>query len=107
MSAGLIRILADLGLSSASQRSFFDYTDEQAAERRSSLATTFVVTMTLACMLAVLTVALRVQVTDLLFGDIGERRRSLSGWRLSSSPRNSASSPAKSYGCISGRAHTS
>ena len=72
VSAGLIRILADLGLSSASQRSFFDYTDEQAAERRSVLGTTFVVTMTLVCVLAVLTVALRAPVADLLFGTSAE-----------------------------------
>lgn len=68
VSAGLVRILADLGLASASQRSFFDYTDEQAAERRSVLGTTFVVTMALACLLALLTVALRVPVADVLFG---------------------------------------
>ena len=68
VSVGLVGILADLGLSSASQRSFFDYKDAQASERRNVLTTTFVTTMTAACIVAGLVLAARAPIADLLFG---------------------------------------
>ena len=72
VSVGLVGIVADLGLSSASQRSFFDYTDAQALERRTVLTTALVTVMTLACVLAALALPLREQIAELLFGTSAE-----------------------------------
>jgi O-antigen/teichoic acid export membrane protein len=68
VTVGLVAICADLGLASASQRSFFDYTGERVSERQSVLATTLVATMTSVCALAALGFAFRAQIADLLFG---------------------------------------
>lgn len=65
---GLIGLAADLGLSSASQRSFFDYTEEQDAERRSVLATAVVATTLTTCVLAVVAVVLREPLARAVFG---------------------------------------
>ena len=68
MSVALVGALADLGLSSASQRSFFDFTDAQAPERRRVLTTALVTMMTSACVLAALALAFRAPIAQLLFG---------------------------------------
>lgn len=68
VSVGLIGIFADLGLASASQRSFFDYTEAQETERRGVLTTTLVTMTVSACVLATVTVALRVPIARALFG---------------------------------------
>jgi O-antigen/teichoic acid export membrane protein len=72
VSVGLIGIGADLGLSSASQRSFFDYTSAQELERRAVLTTALVTVMTLACVLAALAFALREPIAEVLFGTSAE-----------------------------------
>jgi O-antigen/teichoic acid export membrane protein len=72
VTVGLLVILADLGLASASQRSFFDYRDVQPSERRSVLTTALVTMATVACVIGMLVVALREQIADLLFGTAAE-----------------------------------
>lgn len=61
-------ILADLGLASGSQRSFFDYSEEDDGERRCVLATTLLAMGASVAVLATLAIALRSQLANALFG---------------------------------------
>src|SRR5581483_9053278 len=63
-----ISIVADAGFMSASQRSYFDYTDEQYEQRRVVLSSAMVPTGLVAALLGVLVVVLSAQVTTWLFG---------------------------------------
>ena len=67
--AGLSAALmfADLGMASASQRSFFDYGEDQGHERRIVLSTAFVVTLVTALVIAAVIVLLRAPLADWLF----------------------------------------
>ena len=78
VSVALVGILADLGLSSASQRSFFDYTDSQMAERRSVLTTAFITMMAGAGVLAGLALAFREPIARALFGTSAQAE--IVGW---------------------------
>jgi O-antigen/teichoic acid export membrane protein len=60
-------LVADLGLASASQRSFFDYTDAQAHERRRVLATAMATALAASVTIGALLVAFREPVADWLF----------------------------------------
>jgi O-antigen/teichoic acid export membrane protein len=60
-------LVADLGLASASQRSYFDYTDEQHEKRRRVLATAIGTAMAAAVVLAGLIVAFREPLANWLF----------------------------------------
>jgi O-antigen/teichoic acid export membrane protein len=60
--------LADAGLGSATQRSFFDYTDEQPNERRAAITTGLATTNVLACSLGLLLVLTRNSTSQWLFG---------------------------------------
>jgi O-antigen/teichoic acid export membrane protein len=60
-------VLADLGMASASQRSYYDYSEEQLAERRAVLATAALICLTTATALAVLLIGFRQPLADWLF----------------------------------------
>ena len=60
-------VLADLGMASASQRSYYDYSEEQLAERRAVLATAALICLTTATALAVLLLGFRQPLADWLF----------------------------------------
>lgn len=62
-------LLASLGLDSASQRSYFDYADDQADERRRVLGTTVVIVLATSLTVAAVGVALADALARLLFGD--------------------------------------
>ena len=62
-------VLADLGLASASQRSYYDYTDGQSDERRTVLSTTSITYMATALPLMALLIVLRDPLSRLLFND--------------------------------------
>jgi O-antigen/teichoic acid export membrane protein len=64
-------LLADLGLTAAAQRSFFDYGDHQPGERRVVLATAIVTAMSMAVAVAALIVMFRVPLADWLFDGQG------------------------------------
>jgi O-antigen/teichoic acid export membrane protein len=64
----LVYIVVDLGLASAAQRSYFDRSEEQQAERRSVLLTAIVTETTIACAVAVVLIVLRNPLAALLFG---------------------------------------
>jgi O-antigen/teichoic acid export membrane protein len=61
--------IADLGFASAAQRSFFDYRDEDAEERRRVVFTGFASTALLAWLAGLALVVAREPVSRLLFGD--------------------------------------
>jgi O-antigen/teichoic acid export membrane protein len=52
-------MIADLGLGAAAQRSFYDYRDDQLAERRSVVTTAFLTTVAISALLALVILALR------------------------------------------------
>ena len=79
MTVGLVGILADLGLASASQRSFFDYTGAQTAERRSVLTTALVTMMTGAFVLAIVVFAFRAPIAERC-SERRRKRQSSPGW---------------------------
>ncbi len=60
-------VLADLGMASASQRSYYDYGEGHFAERRAVLATALAVALTAATLLGALLIAFRVPVSEWLF----------------------------------------
>ena len=60
-------LVADLGLASASQRSFFDYTDEQAHQRRRVLSTAIAASLAASLTICALLIAFRRPVADWLF----------------------------------------
>jgi O-antigen/teichoic acid export membrane protein len=62
-------VIADLGMASASQRSFFDYSDADAAERKRVLATGLVVAVGTATVLALLLIAFRGPIAASLLQD--------------------------------------
>lgn len=61
-------IFIDLGLASASQRSYFDYTDDQREERRVVLSTTIVTSLAAALIIMAATIVLRNAISQALFG---------------------------------------
>ena len=61
-------VLADTGLTSGAQRSYYDYDDRQVAERRATLFTGLVATMTLAFAFAVVLLGLAVPISNWVFG---------------------------------------
>jgi O-antigen/teichoic acid export membrane protein len=61
-------VLADTGLTSGAQRSYYDYDDHQEAERRATLFTGLVATMTVALTFAVVLLALAVPISNWTFG---------------------------------------
>jgi O-antigen/teichoic acid export membrane protein len=62
-------VIADLGMASASQRSYFDYTDGDATERRAVLATALVMGVATASLIAVLLIAFREAIARWLVHD--------------------------------------
>lgn len=60
-------VCADAGLASASQRSYFDYGEEDARQRRSVLATALIASTLFATSFAMLLILLRDPVADFLF----------------------------------------
>jgi O-antigen/teichoic acid export membrane protein len=65
----VLALLATLGLDSASQRSYFDYTDADGAGRRAVLSTTFWVLLATSSLLAAVVVALHRELAGLFFGN--------------------------------------
>ncbi|MBA2506607.1 MAG: oligosaccharide flippase family protein [Thermoleophilaceae bacterium] len=68
---GMLVILVDLGMASASQRSFFDYTDEQEHERRAVLFTALALSGGASLLVAAGIIAAREPVADWLFDGQG------------------------------------
>ena len=62
-------VIADLGMASASQRSYFDYTDEDVEQRRSVLATALATALGAASLLAVLLILNREAIADAVLHD--------------------------------------
>ena len=62
-------VFADLGLASASQRSFYDYREPQHDARRVVLSTTFVIELLSATAVASVLMLLRLPIAAMLFGD--------------------------------------
>jgi O-antigen/teichoic acid export membrane protein len=62
---------ADAGLASASQRSFYDYRDDQNLERRAVVTTAVAAAAAVSITLALLAVLLRGWLSELLFGSAG------------------------------------
>jgi O-antigen/teichoic acid export membrane protein len=60
-------LVADLGLASAAQRSYFDYTDEQPHERRRVLATAMATSLATSLTVGALLLAFRRPIADWLF----------------------------------------
>jgi O-antigen/teichoic acid export membrane protein len=71
VASALALAVADAGFASAAQRSYFDYTDADAARRKVVLLTAFVTTSGLAVGLALGAVLLREQIADALFQSRG------------------------------------
>lgn len=69
---GFLAVVADAGLGSASQRSYFDYGDEQVRERRSVLATALLTSSLTALALAGLLILVRGPLGEALFDDRGQ-----------------------------------
>ena len=67
----VLAIFVDLGLASASQRSYFDYSDEQEPQRRRVLSTTAVTCLTAALVLMVVMVIAREPIAEFLFDKPG------------------------------------
>jgi O-antigen/teichoic acid export membrane protein len=63
----MLLVLADLGMASASQRSYYDYGDNQAHQRRAVLATALLATLLAATALAVVLIACRGPISEWLF----------------------------------------
>ena len=63
----VLAIFVDLGLASASQRSYFDYSDEQEQQRRTVLSTTAATCITASIVLMVAMVIARVPIAEFLF----------------------------------------
>src|SRR5579863_2977714 len=61
-------MLADLGLTSSAQRSYFDYDQEHDRERRTALSTGLASSMTLAVMWAVIAIAFATSISSWQFG---------------------------------------
>ncbi len=61
-------MLADLGLTSSAQRSYFDYDEAHDRERRSALSTGLASSMTLAVMWAVIVIAFATSISSWQFG---------------------------------------
>ena len=61
-------MLADLGLTSSAQRSYFDYDQEHDRERRTALSTGLASSMTLAVMWAVVAIAFATSISSWQFG---------------------------------------
>jgi O-antigen/teichoic acid export membrane protein len=68
-------MVADLGMASASQRSYFDYGDDHERERRAVLVTALLVTLSAASTIATVAVVLRAPLASWLFG--GQRYQSV------------------------------
>jgi O-antigen/teichoic acid export membrane protein len=64
---GFLAVVADAGLSSASQRSYFDYGDDEVPKRRSVLATALLASSLMAAALAGLLILMRGPVSEALF----------------------------------------
>jgi O-antigen/teichoic acid export membrane protein len=64
-------VIVDSGMSSAAQRSFYDYPEEQEAERRAALATGLMSMMTMALVVSAVMVALARPISSGLFGGPG------------------------------------
>src|SRR4051812_10384733 len=64
---GAMLVVADLGMASASQRSFFDYTAEQPDERRAVIATAIATSLASSLVIAIVLVALREPLASWLF----------------------------------------
>ena len=60
--------LADTGLTSGAQRSYYDYDDDQEADRRATLFTGLLATMTVALAFMVALLALAVPISSWAFG---------------------------------------
>lgn len=68
----VVATLVELGLTSASQRSFFDYTDEQPDERRVVLSTAMITYMSATLAAAALLIVARRPLAAFLFNDSSE-----------------------------------
>jgi O-antigen/teichoic acid export membrane protein len=66
---GVAATLVELGLTSASQRSFFDYTDEQPGERRTVLSTAVMTYVASALVAAIALILARRPVAEFLFNE--------------------------------------
>ena len=64
-----LAVVVLLGLDSASQRSYFDYTDEQVEERRTVLSTTFWTLLVWSAVVCAVLALMSGRISDLLFGD--------------------------------------
>jgi len=62
-------VVADLGMASSSQRSYFDYSDEETAERRTVLATGLATAVAAASLLALLLIVFRGPIAHALLHD--------------------------------------
>jgi O-antigen/teichoic acid export membrane protein len=69
---GFLAVVADGGLGSASQRSYYDYGDDDVRQRRSVLATALLASLGVALSLAAALVLLRGPVADALFDTRGQ-----------------------------------
>jgi O-antigen/teichoic acid export membrane protein len=63
-----VGIFVDLGLTSASQRSYYDYSDQQVGERKLVLATTMATSLVASFVVAAVLIAARLPVSELLTG---------------------------------------
>lgn len=64
-------VLVDSGMSSAAQRSFYDYPEEQDAERRAALVTGLTIMLAMGLVVAVVLLALAEPISRLVFGSSG------------------------------------
>jgi O-antigen/teichoic acid export membrane protein len=64
-------VIVDSGMTSAAQRSFYDYTAQQSAERRAALATGLMIMLGMAVVVAGVTVGLSRPISSALFGTRG------------------------------------
>ncbi len=67
VTSALVYVFIDLGLAAGSQRSYFDYTDEQETQRRGVIKTAVLTSFTIACAVASIFVALASPIGDALF----------------------------------------
>jgi O-antigen/teichoic acid export membrane protein len=65
-------VIVDSGMTSAAQRSFYDYPEEQAAERRAALATGLIIMLGMALVVATGVVVLGRPISRALFGTPGD-----------------------------------
>jgi O-antigen/teichoic acid export membrane protein len=71
---GVAATIVELGLTSASQRSFFDYTDEQTGERRTVLSTALITYMVSTLIAAIALIVARRQVAEFVFNEPRESK---------------------------------